>query len=112
MPRHFKVNDLLNDQELAECRALATTRSSTVDGVWAWLRKRGHKVSRSAVHNWMFEVRTVAESPVAQMRSDLHRHVDGLSEQDLTMLHESVFARDSRAARVSSTPPRTPADRS
>ncbi len=98
MPRHFKIDDLLSEPQRVECVALVLQRSTTVDLAAVWLRKRGHTVSRGAVHNWMRLIKANKAAPGVQLREALHELVSRMDVEELR--HWTLeIARGSRAAR-------------
>ncbi len=63
MSQHFKVHELLDSAGLEALEAFAREPGRTVDECHAWMRDRGHDVSRSAVGAWKqsFDSRLMAE---------------------------------------------------
>ncbi len=83
MSRHFRIDDVLNDDELREFEQLAAERATTLDALHVWLRSRGKKISRGATYNWRREFRRRAADPIRRMRAELHLWVDRLSDEQL-----------------------------
>lgn len=92
MARHFRIDDLLSDEHHQEASSLAVKRSTTVDQLWAWLRQRGYKVSRGAVHNWMRSAKQAASDPSAKLRSELHAKIETLTADQVVALLDAVAA--------------------
>jgi hypothetical protein len=98
MPLHFKVDDVLTETERAELVVFVLRRSTTVDQAWAWLRTRGKKVSRGAVHNWIVNVKATEGAPDAQLRAALLDVVRRMTPEEVRRWTEEI-ARNARAAR-------------
>jgi hypothetical protein len=56
MARHFKIIDLLSDEQLAAFHDHLLDRRSTIDSAFSWLRERGCRVSRSTVGEYRMRV--------------------------------------------------------
>jgi len=52
MSRHFRIPDVLPEPVLLEFRGECMREKNTVDNLVEWLRSRGYRISRGAVHNF------------------------------------------------------------
>jgi hypothetical protein len=55
---HFTVHRVLNGSDLSALEDFARHPARTIDECRAWIRDRGHKVSRSAVGRWLKDFRS------------------------------------------------------
>jgi hypothetical protein len=52
MPRHFKIDDLLEAQDREAFNDFLRAKKATIDEGVEWLMQRGYKLSRNAVNNY------------------------------------------------------------
>jgi hypothetical protein len=57
MSRPFKIEQLLNDDELMDFLRLNRRRDTTIDKAHAWVKQRGYSICRSSVADFMSRVR-------------------------------------------------------
>jgi hypothetical protein len=61
MARHFKIDDVLAEEDREAFRDLLRKPSSTIDGMCDWLAEHGYEISRTAVRNYRTNFNEVLE---------------------------------------------------
>ena len=66
---HFKVEDILRDEDRDAYNALLRQHKTTHKSAWRWLRERGYKIGLTAVRNHRcdFKQRLAAVNTAAEM---------------------------------------------
>ncbi len=99
MSRPFRLTTLLSDKHWHPFHALLADRRATVDGARDWLRRRGYKVSRGAVGNYLRIIRRsprralgceLAGKSDAELRRTLRGRAAQLADPELLTL--ALFA--------------------
>lgn len=75
MSLHHKIVRTLPAAELRELEAFADDRMRTIDECHAWLARRGHKIGRTAVGNWLRH-RRPATASISWLSSQLEARFD------------------------------------
>ncbi len=95
MPVHFKVNDVLPQEDREALSTLLLDPGTTVDQAKEWLVGRGYKVSRGAVYNYRVHLLTQPEAVLRQMvrgataaelRAQLCQRIEGMNRGELVAL--------------------------
>lgn len=93
MARHWKVQDVLSEEDWRPFHSLLQKRRTTISRASAWLLGRGYRISRGAIANYIRSYRMcpavearrqIGGGSDATVRRNLSKHIARLSGADLT----------------------------
>jgi hypothetical protein len=95
MAHHFKINDVLRQEDREVLHALLLDPGKTAEQAKEWLVGRGYQISRSAVEGYRRHLRTQPAAVLRQMtrgataaelRAQLCKRIEGMGRSELVAL--------------------------